>query len=211
MFKNLVRAQKRLIKRAICRPLPVLPKLIGGIDVAYSKEENLGFVAVVVMKFPSLEVVERLIHRQRVSFPYVPGFLSFREAPMMIKAFRELENKPDVLFVDGQGTAHPRKAGIAVHLGVILKVPTIGCAKKPLLKSFAMPKDEKGAAEPIFLGKEVVGWVLRTRKGVKPVYISPGNLITLEETLNLTLDVTRKYRLPEPIRLAHHLSVKAKG
>ena len=209
-LKHLIKAQKRLVQSASYKSLERSPNLIAGIDVAYTRDGLFGVAGIVVMKFPELQVVEEVVEKQRVCFPYIPGFLSFREAPLMIKAFRKLKHKPDLLFVDGQGTAHPRKAGIAVHLGVILKIPTIGCAKKPLLKSFSMPEDLKGAAKPIFLEKEQVGWVLRTKKGVKPVFVSPGNLITLEETLDYTLKTTTKYRLPEPIRLAHQLCSQAK-
>ena len=202
-FKKLIKAQSRLVERVFFKPLKKSPRLVAGIDVAYAVKEGLGFAGVVVLELPEFKLIERVGEVLKVKFPYVPGFLSFREAPVMIRAFRKLKNLPEVLFVDGQGLAHPRKAGIAVHLGVILKIPTIGCAKKPLIKYFESPENLKGATKPIYLGKEQVGWILRTKKGVKPVFVSPGNLITLEDTLKLTLKCTTRYRLPEPIRLAH--------
>ena len=163
------------------------------------------------MKWDSFEIVEVKYIKSKVSFPYVPGFLSFREVPLILKCFFKLNLKPDLIFVDGQGIAHPRKMGLATHLGILLNLPTIGCAKKPLLKNFRQPQNFRGAFSPIFLGEEVVGWVLRTREGVKPVFVSPGNFITLKETLDYTLKVTRGYRLPEPVRLAHQLSVKVRS
>ncbi|NPA38912.1 MAG: endonuclease V [Thermodesulfobacteria bacterium] len=209
MFKNLIRAQKLVASRIKLQDLSKEPRFIAGVDVAYT-DEDLGIGAGVVLLFPELKKVEEVVVKKKVKFPYVPGFLSFREAPLMISVVRNFKTKVDVIFVDGQGIAHPRKAGIATHIGVILKIPTIGCAKKPLLKDFLFPSEERGSAEYMFLNGEKVGWVLRTRKGVKPIFVSPGNLISLKDALRLTLAVTKKYRLPEPVRLAHQLSVRAK-
>ena len=210
MFKNLIKAQNLIAKRVKLQKLNRQPCFIAGVDVAYAKEDAMGIGAGVVLSFPELVPVEKVIILKPVKFPYIPGFLSFREAPIMISVVRAFKKKVDLIFVDGQGIAHPRKAGVATHIGVILKIPTIGCAKKPLLKDFVFPKDERGFAEAIVLNGEKVGWVLRTRKGVKPIFVSPGNLVSLEDALNFTLAVTRKYRLPEPIRLAHQLSVQAR-
>jgi len=208
-FKKAKRAQEVLRERVELRPLNKEPKLIAGCDLTFLnpyKNPTLGIGAFVVMKYPEMEVVERAYEVTEVEIPYYPGFLAFRELPLLVKTLKKLKHSPDLIVVDGHGVAHPRGLGIAAHLGVITKVPTIGCAKKPLYGKFREPCTEKGCHEPVLHPKteEVIGYALRTRKGVKPVFVSAGNLITNEEARELVLKLAPKYRLPEPTRLAHN-------
>ncbi len=206
MLDELKKLQKLLSQKVKLIPLVQSLKYIAGVDVGYFLEDNLAQAAIVVMSFPELKVIETKKTLFTVSFPYIPGFLSFREVPGILEAFKSLKIKPDLLIVDGQGIAHPRKAGIAVHLGVEVGLPTIGCAKKPLLKVFCILDEKRGAKIPIYLGNELVGYVVRTQPKVKPVFVSPGNLITVEEAVDWVLKTAIKFRLPEPLRLAHTFS-----
>jgi deoxyribonuclease V len=138
-----------------------------------------------------------------INFPYIPGLLSFREAPIILKAYEQLEHSPDIIMVDGQGIAHPRRLGIAAHLGLFFDVPTIGCAKSRLCGSCQMPSIEPGSFEEIIDNNETIGVALRTRYNTKPVYISIGNKISLEDAIFWVMRCGRGYRLPEPIRYAH--------
>ncbi len=175
---------------------------IGGVDV--SVKDNLSRAAVVVMSFPKLEIIETRTAIQSTPFPYVPGLLSFREGPVLVEAFTQLETVPDVFIFDGMGRIHPRRIGIAAHMGLWLDKPTIGCGKSHLLGDYDEPGSEKGSASTLTYRGETLGVVLRTRTNVKPVYISPGHLIDLKSSIDLVLRSTPKYRLPEPIRAAHN-------
>jgi len=152
---------------------------------------------------PVLEVVEVKVVTDRIMFPYVPGLLSFREAPLILAACEGLVVKPDIIMVDGQGIAHPRRMGLASHLGLFLDVPTIGCAKSRLCGQHGEPEDEAGSYAELIDEGEVIGAVLRTRAGVKPVYVSIGHKIDLAEAIRWVLACCRGYRLPEPTRMAH--------
>lgn len=152
----------------------------------------------------SFELVETASATMDVTFPYIPGLLSFREAPVCLAAIEKLEHQPDVFMIDGQGIAHPRRLGLAAHLGLFLDKPTIGCAKSRLTGTFAEPALEKGAHEPLYDGDEIIGAVVRTRTNVKPLFISVGHRCTLDDAIDLTLACAIKYRLPEPTRLAHN-------
>ncbi len=180
--------------------------LIAGVDVGYKKSE-WARAAVVVLSYPDLELLEWKVANCKVEFPYISGFLSFREIPSIIKAIKKLNLKPDLILCDGQGIAHPRGMGIATHLGIILDIPTIGVAKKRLVGTFKIPNDKKGAWEPLYYKGEIVGAVLRTRKGIKPVFVSSGYKISLTSAIDWVMRSTIKYKLPEPIRKAHHLSI----
>ena len=147
---------------------------------------------------------------QKLTFPYIPGLLSFREAPACIAAVEKLKVEPDVFVIDGQGIAHPRRLGLATHLGLFFDKPTIGCAKSRLTGYFENPPLEKGAYSLLKDKDEVIGAVVRTRTNVKPVFISVGNKCRLDDAIKITLDCTTKYRLPEPTRLAHQLVSKLK-
>jgi deoxyribonuclease V len=193
--------QVRLVSRL---PQPVTT--VAGVDVSYAKHGNLFFAAVVVLELPSLELIDQAHAVARVDFPYVPGLLSFRELPVVLDAFQKLNMIPDVVLVDGQGIAHPRRLGLASHLGLWLDLPTVGCAKSRLCGEHAEPGSRRGDRVPLLLSDEVVGTVLTTRDRVRPMYISPGHLIDVAGAVNLVLACTSRYRMPEPTRLAHHLS-----
>ncbi len=181
----------------------IRPRLLAGIDVSVSRFGGTATAAVVVLDYPGLEVVEVQTARGEPGFPYVPGLLSFREAPLALAACAKLNATPDLVIVDGQGIAHPRRLGLASHLGLLLDVPTIGCAKSRLCGQHHEPGDEAGSHAELTDNGEVIGAVLRTRAGVKPVYISTGHKIDLDGAIHWTLKLSRGYRLPEPTRLAH--------
>jgi deoxyribonuclease V len=179
-------------------------RTVAGVDIAVGpRGSNAGRAAVVVLAWPSLEPLEQSIERAEVRFPYIPGLLSFRELPLVLPAFARLSMQPDLVIVDGQGVAHPRRFGIAAHLGVLLDVPTIGCAKSRLTgqPSGALGA-EAGSRVPLIDGEELVGYELRSRSGVKPLYVSPGHRIGFEEAADWVLRLTAGYRLPQPTRLA---------
>ncbi len=198
--------QESLRNRVILKSRIKSLKTVAGADVSYSRKENRMVAVIVVMDFDTLEVIETAYHRGSPEFPYIPTFLSFRELPSIVKAFRRLKTIPDVIIVDGQGIAHPRRLGIATHLGLELDIPTIGCAKNRLVGEYKDPCNLKGCVEPLIYESEQVGWVVRTRDNVKPVFISPGHLVSLSDSLDIVMGTVRKFRLPEPIRMAHILS-----
>lgn len=179
-------------------------RTIAGVDVSVRGQAVQAAIA--VLAFPSLEVVDRAIWNGDVQFPYVPGLLSFREVPAILPAIERLKEMPDVFMTDSQGYAHPRRFGLACHLGVLLDRPTFGVAKTRLTGAYAEPDSMKGSRSVLLGGEEVIGTVLRTRTGVKPVYVSIGHRITLEEAVDLALLCSPRYRIPEPTRQAHNLS-----
>lgn len=179
---------------------------IGGADVAYSKDGNLLSGAIVVFSFPDMEIIDTVTAYGKVSFPYIPGLLSFREGPILIRVFQKLRSKPHVMIFDGQGTAHPRGMGLASHMGLWLDTPSIGCAKTPLLNEFASPGPLRGNFEWIRREGEKVGVVLRTKEKVKPVFVSPGHRIDLLTSIRLILETCKGFRFPEPLRKAHQAS-----
>jgi deoxyribonuclease V len=181
-------------------------RTIGGGDVAYSKDGNLLFGAMVVLSFPDMETLDTVTAAGKVSFPYIPGLLSFREGPILIKAFQKLRSKPGVMIFDGQGIAHPRGTGIASHLGLWLDIPSIGCAKTPLLDEFISPGPLKGNFRWIRRKGVRVGAVLRTKEKTKPLFVSPGHRIDLPTSIQLILESCKEYRFPEPLRKAHQAS-----
>ena len=178
-------------------------ELIAGVDVSGANRDGMARGAIVVLRYPSLEVVERSVVAMEAGFPYVPGLLSFREMPLIIAACRQLSTTPDLFVVDGQGLAHPRRLGLASHLGLVLDVPTIGCAKSILCGKHGDLGDEPGDRAPLVDNSETVGAALRTKRHVKPVYISIGHMIGLDEACRWVLACCKGYRLPEPTRLAH--------
>ena len=189
------------------------PKLIAGVDVSVNRWAKTGTAAVVVLSYPEMEVVETSLATEKVEFPYVPGLLTFREAPLILAAWEKLTVTPDLVIVDGQGIAHPRRIGLASHLGLCLGIPTIGCAKSRLIGEYDEPGNEAGSYSELSDNGEVIGAVVRTKAGVKPVYVSIGNSIDLPSAIDRVLGCCRGYRLPEPTRLAHmaaggNLSVK---
>ncbi len=176
---------------------------VAGVDVSYDRGSPILFAAVVVLDVDTFAVAETASARARATFPYVPGYLSFRELPPLVEAFGRLRARPDLLVVDGHGRAHPRRFGIACHLGVTLDLPTIGHAKSRLVGEHLEPADRRGSAVQLRHEGEVIGRVLRTRPGVKPVYVSTGHRVSLETAVQWVLRLAPHYRLAEPIRAAH--------
>lgn len=205
--KEAVALQQELRSEVKLVPLTTPVTSIGGCDVSMNRFATEGFAGFITLESSTLTPITESVVKDHIPFPYVPGLLSFREIPMLIKAWEGLEVKPDVLVVDGIGIAHPRRFGIASHLGVLLGIPTIGCAKSVLTGTYAEPEDEPGSFSNLVDTKtgEVIGAALRTKRGVKPVFISPGHLITLPEAVALAYSCVRNHRLPEPTRLAHNL------
>jgi deoxyribonuclease V len=159
--------------------------------------------ALVILSFPSLEPIEQSVVEIAVSFPYVPGLLSFREIPVLLPAFAAVASAPDLLVVDGQGRAHPRRMGLASHLGLLFDIPTIGCAKSRLMGEFGPLGEERGSAAYLYDHEEIIGAAVRTRAGTKPVFVSVGHRIGLDEAIDWTLRLAPRFRVPEPTRLAH--------
>jgi len=179
-------------------------RTIGGGDVAYSKNENRLFGAIVVLSFPDMEILDMATADGKIPFPYIPNLLSFREGPILIKTFQKLKIKADVMIYDGQGIAHPRGMGLASHMGLWFDLPSIGCAKTPLLSEFIPPGPSKGNFQLIQREGKEVGAVLRTKDNVKPLFISPGHRIDLLTSIQVVLTTCQRYRIPEPLRRAHH-------
>lgn len=182
------------------------PEYIAGVDAAFPENEVLAVAC--LYRYPELFLVEETIAVTEVSFPYIPGFLSFREGPAIIEAIQKLTIKPDLILVDGQGIAHPKGLGIASHIGVLVGIPTIGCAKSRLVGEYKEPGFRKGDWSPLQYDGKVVGAVLRTRDHVRPLFVSPGHCIDLKTSIEIVLGCTGKYRIPEPLRRADLLSKK---
>ena len=176
---------------------------IAGVDVSSHRLHEEGTAAVIVLSYPELKLLEEKKVNRRIDFPYVPGLLSFREAPLLLEAFEKLSITPDLVFVDGQGIAHPRRFGIAAHLGLFLDIPTIGCAKSRLCGDYNEPDVASGSYADLIDGDDVIGRVLRTKSGTRPVFVSVGNKISLKQAVRWVLLCCRGFRLPEPTRLAH--------
>lgn len=180
-------------------------RTVAGVDGAYD-EAGQGRAAVVVCSFPDLRVVEQATAVKEVSFPYVPGLLSFREGPVVLAALEQLKAQPDVLLFDGQGYAHPRRFGLACHLGLYLGRPSIGCAKTRLIGTYEEPGPNRGDCAPLLDAGETIGMVVRTKARTRPVFVSAGYRIDLPTAVAVVLRCARGYRLPEPIRAADHLA-----
>jgi deoxyribonuclease V len=202
---------QRHLRRRIRTDLPVdAPRRIAGVDVAYVRATGESVATVCVLSYPELAVVEWAVATIPTPFPYIPGLLSFREVPPILAAMAELEGPVELVFVDGHGQAHPRRMGIACHLGLWLETPTVGVGKSRLCGRFDEPRMDRGEWSDLIDRGEVVGRVVRSRRSVKPVFVSVGYGIPLEECVAWTLRVTTKYRLPEPIRQAHRLAALGK-
>jgi deoxyribonuclease V len=179
------------------------PRFIAGVDISVDRVRGVARGAVVVLSYPELRLVESQVVAGQVDFPYVPGLLSFREAPLTLAAFERLETAPDLIMFDGQGIAHPRRLGLAAHLGLFLDTPAIGCAKSRLCGYHDTPGLEPGSYAELVDGGEVIGCALRTKVGTNPVYVSIGHKIDLDSAIDWVMRCCRGYRLPEPTRLAH--------
>jgi len=200
-----VKVQKRLRDQVRLEPLAGPVNTIAGADISFNKFSDTVYAGVVVLSLPDLQIIETAGVRSVTKFPYVPGLLSFRETPSVLEAWAKLKTQPDVLMLDGQGIAHPRRFGIACHVGILLDMPTIGCAKSILVGKFGDLGLEAGSQSPLIDRGEQVGVALRTKNKVAPVYVSPGHRIDLVSAVDLVLRSMRKYRQPEPTRQAHLL------
>jgi deoxyribonuclease V len=201
-FSDAIKLQKLLAQRVRFSRIRKNPKLIAGIDCAFTADKKRIIGCVVVLSYPQMDIVEIKHAVRNVTFPYVPGLLSFREAPVCLDAVEKLEHRPDLFMIDGQGIAHPRRLGLAAHLGLFFNKPTIGCAKSRLTGTFEMPAETKGSHSYLCDGDEVIGAVVRTRSKVKPIFVSVGNKCTLDDAVSFVLGCAKRYRIPEPTRLA---------
>jgi len=196
--------QQRLRSLVITENRVETVRTVAGVDVGFRGE--VAQAAVVVLRYPELEPVDYALGRRPVAFPYIPGLLAFREGPVVMDALEQLRTEPDLLIFDGQGLAHPRRMGIATHIGVLVDRPSIGCAKSRLCGEHHQPAETRGSTARLTDGDEIIGMVVRTRDGVKPVYVSIGHKVDLETAVAYVLNCCRKYRLPEPTRYAHRMA-----
>ena len=211
-----IQIQKQIKSKVRRSGGPARLKLVGAADISYSKTTDTMYAAIALFEYPSLKLVEEATAKKKAAFPYVPGLLSFREAPALLCAFAKLHNTPQLMIYDGQGVAHPRGVGLGSHMGVIFDTPSIGCAKSRLIGEHREPGKKRGCWVPLTLPQKkatskrtaVIGRVLRTRDNVKPVFVSVGHRVSLDWSVNIILSLCRGYRLPEVIRYVHNLSNK---
>jgi deoxyribonuclease V len=205
--------QESLRHKVVFRPLNLRNvRTVAGLDQSYHPTlRNRVFGVAVVFSFPDLQINEVSIAESQTIFPYVPGLLSFRETPVLLKALKGLKRRPDVIIADAQGYAHPRRFGAASHVGVLTGIPTVGCAKSRLIGLYDEPGPNRGSWSALVDGDETIGAVVRTRDRVAPVFVSVGHLVDLPSAIALVLATTSKYRIPEPIRAAHNLSNLARA
>lgn len=187
------------------------PRYVAGIDVGFEARNTITRAAVVVLDYEDLHILTHAVAQRPTTFPYIPGLLSFREVPAVLDALQQLDITPDVLLCDGQGIAHPRRFGIASHIGVLTGIPAIGVAKKRLIGEYTPPPQTKGAWEPLLDDDECIGAVLRTRVNTHPLFISIGHRISLPDAIAMVMHCITRYRLPETTRAAHHLASEIKG
>ncbi len=214
--KEAMAIQRELAGRVVRQGGPDDVRRVAGVDISVDRAGGSGTGAVVVLSYPELDVVEAAVEKAPLTFPYVPGLLSFRETPVLKAAFARVAGPIDLLLVDGQGLAHPRRFGLACHLGLLLDLPAIGCAKSRLIGQHGPVGEPAGSRADLLDGGEVIGGVLRTRAGVRPLFVSIGHRIGLPEAEAWVLRCCRRYRLPEPTRLAHqaaagHIPTTAKS
>ncbi len=207
---SLLAAQKLVAEKAVAKDYFSEIRLIAGVDQAFI--DNKIISGIIVLKYDSFEIIERVHEIQRLSYPYIPTFLSFREGPAIVSAFKKLKNSPDILLVDGAGINHPRRAGIATHIGVTLNIPTIGITKKILCGTGVEPS-QVGEANPLIYEGKNVGWLLKSGKRSRAIVVAPGHRVSLESSLSIVRACLRGYKLPEPARLAHEYvnELKKKG
>ena len=206
-----IQIQEKLRKKLRLRPPKTRLKTVAAGDVAYGRGDDITYAAFLLFTYPDLTLLESASAKGRASFPYIPGLLTFREAPILLKAFSKLKARPDLILIDGQGIAHPRFMGIAAHVGLILNLPAIGCAKSRLIGTHEELAPDRGKAVPLLVGDRTAGMVLRTRERVNPVYVSPGHKMDMETSVKIVLSLCRGYRIPEPLRQAHIFVSKLRG
>jgi deoxyribonuclease V len=205
-YAQAVAIQERLRERVRIEPVEREPRLVAGADVAYSAASHRMYAAVVVLRLPEFQVVDRARAVCLARFPYIPGLFTFRELPPLVAAFRRVKAAPDVVIFDGHGLAHPRRFGLACHAGVLLDRPSIGCAKSRLVGTHGPVGAARGAWVPLVDAEERVGAVVRTRAGARPVYVSVGHRVDLPSAVRIVLATTTRFRVPEPVRLAHQMT-----
>jgi deoxyribonuclease V len=205
-----IRVQRELAGRIATASAPGPFRWIAGLDAAFSPDGRECIAGVVLWDRPTGSVIEQHTARRPLRFPYVPGLLSFREVPALLAALRKLRQRPDVLMCDGQGRAHPRRFGLACHLGLLCGLPSIGCAKSRLIGTHHEPGLRRGSRASLTDRGELIGEVLRTQPGVRPLYVSVGHGLSLEQCRGLVLECATRFRLPEPTRLADRLVARAK-
>lgn len=206
-IEEAIKIQEQLQKEVITVDQLQEPlKYVAGVDMGLEADGTISRAAVAILSFPDLQLQQASIARRPTSFPYIPGFLSFREIPAVLEALEKIKFTPDLILCDGQGIAHPRKFGIACHLGVLVDIPTIGVAKSLLVGKHQDLAETRGSWQPLIYKGEIVGAALRTRSGVKPVYVSSGHRISLTTAIDCVLRCTTKYRLPETTRIADKLA-----
>ncbi|MCH7994980.1 MAG: endonuclease V [Planctomycetes bacterium] len=203
--------QKKLAGRVVTSGRIGRVRLVAGADIAFTPDKLHCIAGVVVWDIRDSCVVEQVVVRRPVRFPYVPGLLSFREAPSVLSALGKLRHEPDAFMFDGQGLAHPRRFGLACHVGMILDRPSVGCAKSILVGSCDMPAPHRGSSAPLVHHGEIIGRAVRTRDGVRPVYVSVGHRLSLADAVEITLLCGGRYRLPEPTRLADQLVARERA
>ena len=203
--KEAVSLQQKLRSQLILsnKYIPRTIKTVAGADISYARGSDLFFAVVLVLAYPGMEIIEEASFSERVTFPYIPGLLSFREGPPLLRAFEKIRHVPDVVIFDGQGISHPRGIGLASHIGLFLDIPTIGCAKSRLVGEHEEVGVEVGAFANLSIDNKTIGAVVRTKSNVRPVYISPGHKINLKKAVSLALSCCLGYRLLEPVRKAH--------
>jgi deoxyribonuclease V len=200
-----IRIQEALRRRLDLGEARRPTETVAGVDVSYDTRTPTVYAAVVLMRLDDHEILETATATRPATFPYIPGLLSFREAPAVLQAVTRLTRRPDCLLCDGQGIAHPRRFGLACHLGLLLDLPSIGCAKSVLVGEYQEPPEKRGGFRMLIDRGERVGIILRTRDGVEPVYVSPGYRMSTQQAREIVLKATGRYRVPEPTRQAHLL------
>ncbi len=203
--KEAIAIQQRLRSKILIEKISQPIRTIAGCDISFDKGSDVVYAGIVVLKLPELVEVAHSTAVTKVKFPYIPGLLSFRESPAVLEAWGNLKTAPDVLMVDGQGFAHPRRFGIACHLGLLLNLPTIGCAKSLLVGKYEAPALQAGSYSPMMDKEEIIGVALRTEANVSPVFVSIGHRVTLEDAIQLVMKCSKGYRIPEPTRHAYLL------
>ncbi len=204
-LQEAIKLQEELKKKIVLKKGFSEIKRIAGADISFSKKSNRAYAGVIVFSFPELEILEEQHAIGSSIFPYIPGLLTFREGPLLSEAFKKIKTEPDVIIFDGQGIAHPKRLGLATHMGILLDKPTIGCAKSKLIGTYQEPEKEKGSYSFLKDEGEVIGAVLRTEKNTSCIFVSPGHKIDLESSIEIVLGCLRGRKIPEPTRQAHLL------
>jgi deoxyribonuclease V len=195
--------QIRLSEKLVIRSRPHKINYIAAVDVAYINDPNISLCVIVIFSYPELELLNIINHHNKTSYPYIPGLLYFREGPVILETFKKLKIQPDIVIFDGHGIAHPRRFGLASHVGLLLNIPSIGCAKSILYGYYEEPGGKRGSKTLLYNDQhKPIGIVLRSRENVKPVFISPGHLVGIHESAEIIMNCLTRYRIPEPLRLA---------